>query len=564
MLSNFPDAKESFIVAIDSYELAGNISQAQNLSRQALQKWPDCNSFIERSNRLEPLVKQKEKINSDLAIARENLQINHSFVSTSENMLQTFLDYFSGREGVHASQTEFKKKKTGYVPVYEPLTKSLIKQHLSGDKTLGIYLVKKNNCCSLMAIDIDVNKAFLKQFLEDHKERKRVKAHLSQTAQNLQDIAKSAGFSLLAESSGYKGLHLWVFSEIDIPARYWRIIGRWLVDQLYGLPRELSIEIFPKQDKVAENGLGNLVKLPLGIHKVSGNRSLFINPANLKPFPDQEEILSRQQKISREEFEEILGRLTISSSAIEINKENHEEVKPKKDTHKSDKLIVNPANENIDFELEVKIPLPEKFSPEIERILAGCKPLCEIFSLAVTRHQIENRHRHVFIYIFAALGQEGKVFIHQVLNQCDGYDPDALNAQIKAVPPTTMSCGKVRKYLGEIAKKIGCKCQFRLPEGCYASPVVHAGIYPGSNKTIVSSINQPAAISTRELIAGASASIDRLMREYKTLEAEHKKTANRLRILKNQINQFFDENGSNEIVTRIGTYRRLPEESRNS
>jgi hypothetical protein len=35
----------------------------------------------------------------------------------------------------------------------------------------------------------------------------------------------------------------------------------------------LDVEVFPKQDTVDEGGYGNLVKLPFGIHAVSGNRS---------------------------------------------------------------------------------------------------------------------------------------------------------------------------------------------------------------------------------------------------------------------------------------------------
>jgi hypothetical protein len=89
--------------------------------------------------------------------------------------------------------------------------------------------------------------------------------------------------------------------------------------------------------------------------------------------------------------------------------------------------------------------------------------------------------------------------------------------------------------------------------------VVHAGIFPGAGKTIVNPINQPVAISTRELIAGSSAAIDKLMREYGRLSEEIARAQQRLKILHRQINQIFDENGSNEIQTAIGTYSRLPE-----
>ena len=42
--------------------------------------------------------------------------------------------------------------------------------------------------------------------------------------------------------------------------------------------RCFSLEVFPKQDRLTGKGYGNLVKLPLGVHRVSGRRSRFVGP----------------------------------------------------------------------------------------------------------------------------------------------------------------------------------------------------------------------------------------------------------------------------------------------
>jgi hypothetical protein len=157
------------------------------------------------------------------------------------------------------------------------------------------------------------------------------------------------------------------------------------------------------------------------------------------------------------------------------------------------------------------------------------------------------------------MGEEGKVFIHQVLNQLNDYNPDRVNAEIRAVPPTTMSCSKVRKYLPAFVAQYGCACQFRLPPGCYPSPVAHAGIFPGSGKTVFQPVAAPAALSARELIAGGSASLDKLMREFRELGEEIARLQQRQLLLRRQINRHFDEAGSDEITTRLGTYNRLLE-----
>jgi hypothetical protein len=39
----------------------------------------------------------------------------------------------------------------------------------------------------------------------------------------------------------------------------------------------ITVEVYPKQDVLAHDGYGNLVRLPLGIHPVTKQRSHFIN-----------------------------------------------------------------------------------------------------------------------------------------------------------------------------------------------------------------------------------------------------------------------------------------------
>ncbi|MBF0531108.1 MAG: DNA primase, partial [Deltaproteobacteria bacterium] len=49
-----------------------------------------------------------------------------------------------------------------------------------------------------------------------------------------------------------------------------------LVRPLKGDLKAFGLEIFPKQDQLTGKGLGNLVKLPLGVHRATGKPSYFI------------------------------------------------------------------------------------------------------------------------------------------------------------------------------------------------------------------------------------------------------------------------------------------------
>ena len=50
--------------------------------------------------------------------------------------------------------------------------------------------------------------------------------------------------------------------------------------------------MFPKQIKVVEGGFGNLVKLPLGVHRKTGQRSYFLDD-NFNEIKSMEEVVKR-------------------------------------------------------------------------------------------------------------------------------------------------------------------------------------------------------------------------------------------------------------------------------
>lgn len=553
-LSRFPDHSEAYILTAECFELLGKSSEAMELIQRGLIRWSSDKELIECKTRLEPLCNQQNATLTALTIASEELELNHCYILPDDEFITRYLQLFSGREGVHAKQTKMKGRKFGYVPVFSGLEKQLVKSHIAGDSTLGIYLVKRDNTSRMLVFDIDVSKEYLSSYLNNNPDRRRIKALLLDVCSRLIEISINVGIRFICESSGYKGLHLWAFSDFDLPARYWRLLGKWVYDQLEGIPVEIHIEIFPKQDTVTEKGLGNLVKLPLGIHQASGQRSLFLSQNSFKPFAIQKEALGEYEIHTRSEFEEILGRLTVAKTC-ELDKENS--FYKTENNNRKYKEVNKSVESALEFSIQVKIPLPERFTIEIEQILAGCQPLNLILSNIIQKQTIEAAWRHVFIYIFSTIGEEGKVFIHQSFSQLPNYNPDQVNAEIKAVPPNSMSCNKLRKNISGLVGFTNCNCQFRLPDGCYASPVIHAGIFPGVSKLARCSFSSPVALNDNELIGGASASIDRYMIEYKQLCDEIVRVNQRRILLRNRINQIFEENGKDEIVTRIATYERL-------
>ncbi len=191
--------------------------------------------------------------------------------------VREFRKVFRGRYDDFAEQMEG----GGYTRIGRPVTNADIQAHLDGDRTVGLYVIDPNdNTVWHTILDID--------------------SHEREIIDRVAGAIKGLNLAqhTILESSGMKGVHFWLCYSEPIPAREARRLGN-LIAQRAEL--EGQVEVFPKQDSVAEDGFGNLVKLPLGVHRKSGKRSAIISPkewqAVYRLTPDQvRELLKRHAK----------------------------------------------------------------------------------------------------------------------------------------------------------------------------------------------------------------------------------------------------------------------------
>ena len=154
------------------------------------------------------------------------------------------------------------KEESIYNPVMSIPKTNDIEKHLIGDAVMGAYTLRQDNTVMWMCFDVDST---------DLQAAKDLTLKLSNFLQTVPHAI---------EFSGNKGYHVWLFFSKPVPAENVRAIGAEIREQIGGkIAGDPHVEIFPKQDKLTEsNPLGNLVKLPLGLHPVSKNRSCFITP----------------------------------------------------------------------------------------------------------------------------------------------------------------------------------------------------------------------------------------------------------------------------------------------
>lgn len=141
-----------------------------------------------------------------------------------------------------------------WFPVRERLTPAVIRRHRAGEITVGTYIVLPPDQARTLVFDIDS---------PDMAEADTMVARLTKLLYTL-------GLDYGVEFSGGKGYHIWVVADEYMDAAVLYRLGRGIREEA-GYP---ALEVFPKQTEVRD--LGNLVKLPGGIHRKTGKANDFV------------------------------------------------------------------------------------------------------------------------------------------------------------------------------------------------------------------------------------------------------------------------------------------------
>jgi hypothetical protein len=134
-----------------------------------------------------------------------------------------------------------------YVCIRESLNVDHLYAHLRGDITLGIYVLNQASQARFIVLDNDNENGWTKVVESGAK-------------------LGAEGIPAYLEKSR-RGGHIWVFFKAPVAGSSARSFAQAIVGKL-GLD---SVEIFPKQDEVGD-GLGSLIRMPFGVHRITGRR----------------------------------------------------------------------------------------------------------------------------------------------------------------------------------------------------------------------------------------------------------------------------------------------------
>ncbi len=237
-------------------------------------------------------------------------------VGNAEQRIALFRSLFRGRDDVYAIRWESADGRSGYMPKADrdwksylrakdeerkkvdrltrkcrPLTDDVVRAHLVGEHTVGIYPLLQDETCWLLAVDFDK-----KTWQKDATAFLAVCHELKVPA-------------ALERSRSGNGGHVWIFFERAIPATTARKLGCAILTRTMESRHQVGLDsydrFFPNQDTMPKGGLGNLIALPLQkVPRTNGN-SVFVN-AEFHPYPDQWEFLASLEKMSADAVEAVV------------------------------------------------------------------------------------------------------------------------------------------------------------------------------------------------------------------------------------------------------------------
>ncbi|MEJ2177217.1 MAG: DEAD/DEAH box helicase family protein [Gammaproteobacteria bacterium] len=292
----------------------------QNHSRD---KFHDISAIDSRLSDLEQEKQQLIALRSKLQKSKTAPPVSDSF--SPEQKIAIFRNLFRGRTDIFANRWQNQRGRSGYSVAcdnewvqgvcnkprikcldcthrqFSELTDQIIYRHLAGQQVVGLYPLLHDNTCYLLAADFD------KGSWQDEV-KAMSKACTEYGVPHAVEISRSGN-----------GAHLWIFFDDKVPANEARLLGFGLLDKAMEVYPNLSFDsydrLFPNQDILPEGGFGNLIALPLQREARQTGNSSFVD-ADLNVIKDQWQHLSQFKKLSRQELNQLLSKISPNASLI--------------------------------------------------------------------------------------------------------------------------------------------------------------------------------------------------------------------------------------------------------
>jgi superfamily II DNA or RNA helicase len=246
-----------------------------------------------------------------------------------------------------------------------PLTDTVIYEHLTGKRTIGVYPLLADDSCHFLAADFD-------------------EAEWRADAKAFYQSCHELGVPVALEiSRSGNGAHAWIFFSGSVSARDARRLGTAIISHTCARIRQLKLEsydrLFPNQDAMPKGGFGNLIALPLQKHPREKGCSVFVD-GDLHPYRDQWTFLASILPMPAHDIEPTILRATGNAHPLDVTFIDEEDQKsPWKRNASVSKKLVGPMPKSLTVTLAnliyfEKAHLPQSLANRLIRLAAFQNP----------------------------------------------------------------------------------------------------------------------------------------------------------------------------------------------
>lgn len=185
----------------------------------------------------------------------------------------------------------------------------------------------------------------------------------------------------------------------------------------------MTVEYFPNKSRVKNGSPGLVVKLPLGYHIHTGKRSCMLDQ-NFQPIEVHGSDFAEVSKCSLNALKRIIS--TQSGNRGEKNEESR----------------------------QVDTCLDEfgNLSESVKVVLERCNLMRYLCQKARTTGYLSHFERLSVLYVFGHLGEEGKAFVHTVMEFTLNYQHHVTERFIQKLPEKPVSCLKLRTSINRLQR----------------------------------------------------------------------------------------------------------------
>lgn len=416
------------------------IQESEENLTELLQTYSDLKCY-NKANKITELLKRNHEPVREAEISQFAGKLTEKEIILTNKETERYLELFMGREDTYAIEI-LRLDGRNFENMYKPITERDITEHLKGSCTAATYIQRNNSTVKHIIFDVDISKKILLKTESQDELFQEYLKKAGKTALQIQEIIRKMGMEAYIENSGYRGFHVWLFLNSWIRTRYANIFQDVVLRQLV-LESDINVECFPNRTRVKEERMGQLIKLPWGIHSRTGKRTQFLD-SHLYPYSEQNRFLEEINCFSLE---------SIKRAVNVFGEENKPEVINK---------------------IPVDRKLLESCEESIKIVIENCGLIRYLCNKAKNTGYLSHLERLTICYVFGHLGDGGKEFVHKIMEYTINYQYSVTQKFIQKLPAKPISCIKLREQYKQLTAEIGCNCRFKKVKNCYPSPVLHA------------------------------------------------------------------------------------------